>query len=185
MLGSPLPRIHRTRTRSVGPGSTRNSVSNLYSGPSRDREAAAVTSFTLDAGFISASASLLKTTEPSSRLTSCTPRRASLKGAGWGGARGGLFTAVRAPDLRGAAAARPATRQVQRTEAATQGRRANKRAALRGERPMDGSSPALLHDRKVGRTLTHRPCPHGGRAWRTGAPERTLGGPVRAVRRQA
>ena len=73
MLGSPLPRTQSVLTRSLGPGSTRNSVSNRYSGPSRARAAAAVTSFTFDAGFIRASASLLNTTLPSSRLTSWSP----------------------------------------------------------------------------------------------------------------
>src|SRR5215831_11516417 len=155
MLGSPLPRTHRARTRSVGPGSTRNSVSNLYSGPSRARPAAAVTSFTFDAGFINASASLLNTTVPSSRLRSCTPSRASRKGARWARSRRVFFRASRSAAFDGAARAEPATRQVQ-TSAARQGRQGDKRAALRGERPMDGSSPALLHDRKVGRVLTRR-----------------------------
>src|SRR5690348_1049856 len=170
MLGSPLPRIQSVRTRSVGPGSTRNSVSNLYSGPRRARLAAAVTSLTLDAGFIRASASLLKTTLPSSRLTSWTPRRASRKGARWARSRRVFFSASRSAPFGGAAA--PAARLVERSAATRKGRQGDKRAALQGERPMDGSSPAGLHGRKVGRALT-RP------GWRAAgprdAPERTVG----------
>jgi hypothetical protein len=134
-------------------------VSNRYSGPRRARTAAAVTSFTFDAGFISASASLLKTTLPSSRLTSWTPSRASRKGARWARSRRVFFRASRSAALGGPAWAGPTTRQADRSAASRKGRRGDKLAALRGERPMDGSSPAGLQGRKVGRALTRRPSP--------------------------
>jgi len=49
-------------------GSTRNSVSKRYSGPSVASAAAAVMSFMFEAGLSSSSAFWLNTTEPSSRL---------------------------------------------------------------------------------------------------------------------
>src|SRR5262249_40167412 len=112
-------------------GSTRNSVSKRYSGPSRVRAAAAVTSFTFDAGFIRASASLLKTTLPSSRLTSWTPRRASRKGDRWARSRSVFLRASRSA-ARSRAGAGAASREAPARSAARRGsRRGNKRAALR------------------------------------------------------
>ncbi len=61
MEGSPLPRTYR-RGRSLRAPSSENSVSKRKSGPSREREAAAVTSFTLEAGLRSASGLRAKTT---------------------------------------------------------------------------------------------------------------------------
>jgi hypothetical protein len=65
---------------SLKSGSVKNSVSKRYSVPNRARAAAAVNNFTFEAGFSSSSASRENTTEPSSRLRTCTVTRAVFSG---------------------------------------------------------------------------------------------------------
>src|SRR5262249_55988668 len=185
MLGSPFPRIHSVRGLSgAAPGSTRNSVSKRYSTPSRASAAAAVTSFTLEAGFISASASLLKSTLPSSRSMICTPTRDWLSGWRWVRSSSAFFSASSSAVRVGVGAAGGGGRERGRggggsggakQEQDEEGRQTGHTPEPRARR-LEGSSPGLEGRRKPGRRPCHRIVGPGRNA---GERQRKRGGPER------